>query len=737
MPGVQILRTMVVRINGDSKHYERAMQKVEKTASQAMRIVTKHVKDTEKKGVQAAKSVGKAWSDNVKKMGASAKIAGAAMSAGIGAGTGFVAAGMAKATAAAETARVQFETMLGRDKGRELIGTLREFSTVTPFQFANVTGAGRTLLGFGVAAKDVMGHIKTLGDISAGTGKDLQELSVIFGQIRGMGKLMGQDFLQLVNAGFPVAEIAKTMGVSMGQLRKEMEKGNVTFDKVQETFERITGPGGKFNSMMSKLSQTLAGKWSTFTDNLTKVGESFGDVLLPAMTGTLDAAIKLAGVASTLSKEMKALLLIIGGLAAVAGPAVVAFGVLSSLGIAGIAGSIAVVGGAAAVAAISVGFFAENLGKLITKLAGWEREGVDFSKTFTKAQGKAREIVEVRRILNKALADGNKELAKEAELMLEYHQKELKVLQEAEKVAKRKEALNQDGSFQKLLVEAIAAENALNPQKEILEKIKTIKEAIAKATDAEATEDARLLNILLEEQKKALEGIRVEKEKTAEAEAKRVAKAEEAAKKAAKKAATEKEAKLFKDVGLDFDSVHSFESEMQRIAEGAMTQEQRIQHTIKKRMEMLEKIKKLEAGGVSAVIAAKATKALTAEISKLEKELVDMAHEKALAKQREMKASAEAAAAFNQKMQDAFKEEDARRERFASARGEQVNPDLISISDTGAGIDPQLAEQRKGTNWLEKIHGELQRTNADKGGALFTGTQGLDMLSAGQTEMVT
>lgn len=247
---------------------------------------------------------------------------------------------MGKLAAGAETTRVQFETMLGKDKGNALLDKLREFAAVTPFMFSGVAGSGRTLLSFGVQQEEVMDVLKMVGDVAAGTGKDFQELSVIYGQIKGMGRLLGQDFLQLVNSGFPVIEIAKTMGITMGELRKKMEEGAVPFDAVQETFKRVTSEGGIYNNMMEKLSQTTEGKWSTMMDNLILSGQKLGAIFIPMINKVIDTVIKAVEWFGNLDPSIQNSIMMLGGIIAAVGPGLIIVGKLFT-GIAAVGGLIA------------------------------------------------------------------------------------------------------------------------------------------------------------------------------------------------------------------------------------------------------------------------------------------------------------------------------------------------------------------------------------------------------------
>ena len=56
---------------------------------------------------------------------------------------------------------------------------------------ANVTDAGQALLSFGVNAEEVSKHIKTIGDVAAGTRVPIQEMANIFGKGIAKGKIPG------------------------------------------------------------------------------------------------------------------------------------------------------------------------------------------------------------------------------------------------------------------------------------------------------------------------------------------------------------------------------------------------------------------------------------------------------------------------------------------------------------------------------------------------------------------
>jgi len=195
---------------------------------------------------------------------------------GLGLSVGALAKNIFDLGVKAEQTTVAFTTFLGSaTKAKTLLAELIKFSQETPFTPDQVNSAARTLLGFGFQVEEILPSLKALGNISAGTGKDLTELSIIYGQIRTAGRLMGQDLLQLINAGFnPLQVISQKTGKSVRELRDEMAKGNITFDQVAQAFKDATSEGGLFFNLTENLSKTVGGRVSILTGNFQELGKT-------------------------------------------------------------------------------------------------------------------------------------------------------------------------------------------------------------------------------------------------------------------------------------------------------------------------------------------------------------------------------------------------------------------------------------------------------------------------------
>jgi len=213
----------------------------------------------------------------------------AAAAAGV-AGFGALLAKGVIDSAAVEQTRISLETMLGSaQKADKLLRSMTAFAAKTPFELPGITGTSKVLLAFGMTQEQIMPTLKMLGDVAAGTGKDLQELGVIYGQIRAAGRLMGGDMLQLVNAGVPIiGTLAKQFGVAESEIKKMSEQGKISFADVEKAFQTMSGEGGLFFNMMERQSESLTGRFSTLKDSISLMAQEMVSVAMPAIKSMLE-----------------------------------------------------------------------------------------------------------------------------------------------------------------------------------------------------------------------------------------------------------------------------------------------------------------------------------------------------------------------------------------------------------------------------------------------------------------
>lgn len=177
-----------------------------------------------------------------------------------------------------EQADTAIQTMLGsKEKADALMKEVRQYATISPLTFGDITSATQMMIGFNIEAEKVPQYIKAIGDVSMGNSQQFNSLTLAFSQMSAAGKLMGQDLNQMINAGFnPLSIMAEKSGKSIAQLKEEMSKGQITAKMVQDAFIAATSAGGKFYNMSENAAKTIPGQISMLEDSLDKMFNDIG-----------------------------------------------------------------------------------------------------------------------------------------------------------------------------------------------------------------------------------------------------------------------------------------------------------------------------------------------------------------------------------------------------------------------------------------------------------------------------
>lgn len=170
-----------------------------------------------------------------------------------------------------EQQQANMRTLLNGDAEAtdNLIGKIREYGKATVYDRSGLIEAQKTMMAFGLDAEYAFGKLKNIGDIALGDKQKMQSLALAFSQMSSTGKLMGQDLLQMINAGFnPLEVISQKTGRSMAELKEEMGKGAISAEMVAQAFEWATEEGGRFYQGAETAAQTTAGKIAKVKDQI-------------------------------------------------------------------------------------------------------------------------------------------------------------------------------------------------------------------------------------------------------------------------------------------------------------------------------------------------------------------------------------------------------------------------------------------------------------------------------------
>lgn len=209
---------------------------------------------------------------------------------GVAQATNFAKA-LVKVRGEIESLERSFETLAGKATGGKLFAEIKDFAVNTPMAMQELAKGAQTLLAFNIAAEDVMPILRSIGDISLGNADKFNHLVLAFAQTSSAGKLMGQDLLQMINAGFnPLSIISEQTGKSIGVLREEMSNGAISAEMVKKAFMDATAEGGKFNGMLESQSQTVRGAMSNLEDSYREMLNTIGQQSQGVIMGAIGAA---------------------------------------------------------------------------------------------------------------------------------------------------------------------------------------------------------------------------------------------------------------------------------------------------------------------------------------------------------------------------------------------------------------------------------------------------------------
>jgi tape measure domain-containing protein len=202
-----------------------------------------------------------------------------------------------KLASEAEQSQIAFEVMLGSaEKAKSLLGDIRNFANSTPFGKSELIAAARALIAFGESADTVVPLLGRLGDVSSGLQIPIGELADIYGKARVQGRLFAQDMNQLTGRGIALYELlAEQFGTTTESVKRLVTEGKVGFANLEQAFVTMTSAGGTFYGLTAKQSQSIAGLWSTFKDQVLDSLQSVGEKLVE--TGSLQRS--MAAIGST------------------------------------------------------------------------------------------------------------------------------------------------------------------------------------------------------------------------------------------------------------------------------------------------------------------------------------------------------------------------------------------------------------------------------------------------------
>lgn len=195
-----------------------------------------------------------------------------------------VAGGMISGNAEFERYQTQFGVLLkSAPAAKERLDELAKFGATTPFDLPQLVRADKVLTAFGLDSEDTAKRFgvsgaqirTTIGDVSAGTGADFEELSVTFGKFASGAT--GEAIARFQELGIATKEEMAKWGL-------EFSKSGQLLTPTAKAFTILEAHvRDKFGGMMDAQSKTFEGMMSNLQDwiggTLRKLGQPIFEVL--------------------------------------------------------------------------------------------------------------------------------------------------------------------------------------------------------------------------------------------------------------------------------------------------------------------------------------------------------------------------------------------------------------------------------------------------------------------------
>lgn len=153
-----------------------------------------------------------------------------------------------------------------KEGGKSILSGMQQLATGTIFSSDQLNRQSILLKGYGVSASELVPTMTKLALIAQKTGRGeegLGRIALAFGQAKQAGRLFGTELRQFTEAGVGIGEFAQTMGVSAAQFRDLVEQGQVGFDVVARTLNRL---GSQSESAAEAMNNTFVGRLNSVKD---------------------------------------------------------------------------------------------------------------------------------------------------------------------------------------------------------------------------------------------------------------------------------------------------------------------------------------------------------------------------------------------------------------------------------------------------------------------------------------
>ncbi len=199
---------------------------------------------------------------------------------------------------------------------------LFEFAKESPLLTVREIGQqAQRLLGIGIAAREVIPVLKTLGTIAGVTRAPLNRIVKAFVDVRQQGVLQGQEVRQFAQNSIGIIQLlSKSLGKSIKEVTELQTAQKISFVQVRQALELMGGPGSRAAKAIEAIAVSTLGRFRKLQDSFFIFQASIGKLLLPIVNSLIDTGNELMETLDNMSIRAKRFSLVVLGVTAAAGP---------------------------------------------------------------------------------------------------------------------------------------------------------------------------------------------------------------------------------------------------------------------------------------------------------------------------------------------------------------------------------------------------------------------------------
>lgn len=171
-----------------------------------------------------------------------------------------------------------------------------QLAVKSPFKIKELVSYTKQLAAYRIESSKLYDTTKRLADVSAGLGVDMGRLILAYGQVKAAAYLRGTEVRQFTEAGINLYgelqryfEEVKGEAYTTAQIVDMISKRKVTFEDIENIFQRLTDKGGLFYNMQEIQAETLQGKISNLQDSIDVMLNSIGKANEDTLKGSIDS----------------------------------------------------------------------------------------------------------------------------------------------------------------------------------------------------------------------------------------------------------------------------------------------------------------------------------------------------------------------------------------------------------------------------------------------------------------